>query len=63
MERLRERDAPSQDSVDKDGSSEIQAMEEDTVLPGSLTASFPLKISRAPKGKDHLPTIIFQGLC
>ena len=31
------------------------------VLPGSLTASLPLKIGRAPKGKFHLPTIIFQG--
>ena len=26
-----------------------------------LTASLPLKIGRAPKGKDHLPTIHFQG--
>ena len=31
------------------------------ILPGSLTASFPLKISRAPKGKDHLQTIHFSG--
>ena len=30
-------------------------------LPGSLTASLPLKIGRAPKGKDSLPTIIFQA--
>ena len=33
-----------------------------TMLPTwSLTASLPLKSSRNPKGKDHLPTIIFQG--
>ena len=35
----------------------------ENILPRSLTANLLLKISRAPKGKDHLPTIIFQGLC
>ena len=33
----------------------------DKRLPtGTLTASLPLKNDRNPKGKDHLPTMIFQ---
>ena len=40
---------------------DLQGRPQEVTLPE--TSSSPLKIGRAPKGKDRIPTIHFQGLC